>query len=63
MGQNFDLYYNLAIGTSALSLLSVLSLVVTVPLLYSQANYEKNMIADKSAKFKVPSNFLKIPTR
>jgi hypothetical protein len=48
-----NFYYNLAIGTCVVSLASLLCLIVLMPIMCAQMNYEKAVIAEKGIKFRV----------
>lgn len=54
---NFITYYNLAVGTCIVSLFTLLSLLVFVPLMYFRSGYEQSAMMEKAAKFKVLSKF------
>uniref|UniRef100_A0A915DLS1 Nematode cuticle collagen N-terminal domain-containing protein n=1 Tax=Ditylenchus dipsaci TaxID=166011 RepID=A0A915DLS1_9BILA len=51
-----DLFYKFAIFSSVVSVITVLSIVIVVPLLISKANYEKELVVERSHKFKEAVN-------
>lgn len=52
----FDFFRLLAIGSCAFSVLSVIFLAISIPMLYNQMEQERSLIGDKSKLFRDNSN-------
>ncbi|KAE9555262.1 hypothetical protein FO519_001513 [Halicephalobus sp. NKZ332] len=52
----YEFYYNVALGTCILSAVTVVTLLISTPMLYSKASWEQIQISVKSEKFKEHSN-------